>query len=266
MKQKLERLKQYEEKWVSDSGFCFPGVKAFFRGKDLHRDLKHLTWFELNLFGITGRFFSAEQIRVLNAMWCFTSYPDPRIWNNRISAICGTVKSTNYLAIAAAVAASDAKIFGGTPNIESMKLLLHVSERLKNESLRDIVQDFLLNNIKLYGFGRPILGGDERIQPLKEFVIGQGLHHGAYFNLCFRLEEEIQLNKKNRRMNYAILCAAICADFGFSISEFSNFGLLSFVAGNFPVYLSTLQKPVNSFLPTRPSCIDYRGPALRDWT
>ena len=48
----------------SRMGGCFLGSHAVFRGHDLHRDLKDMDWLELHLFGITGRRFSREQLRV----------------------------------------------------------------------------------------------------------------------------------------------------------------------------------------------------------
>src|SRR5262245_11533061 len=96
-------------------GAAFIGSHAVFRGKDLHADLGDAGWLDLYLFGVTGRRFSTPKLRLLEAMWTHTSYPDARIWNNRVAALAGTTRSTGNLGIAAALAVSEAKIYGQGP-------------------------------------------------------------------------------------------------------------------------------------------------------
>ena len=93
-------------------GGAFPGSRAVFRGHDLHQDptVRNLTWVELCAFGITGRRITRDQARVIETMWVWTSYPDARIWNNRVAALAGTTRSTPNLAISAAQAVSEATI------------------------------------------------------------------------------------------------------------------------------------------------------------
>ena len=82
-------------------GQAFVGQRAVFRGHDLHADLKDMDWVELYVFGLTGRRFEPAQVRMLHALWVHTSYPDPRIWNNRVAALAGSARSTGNLGIAA---------------------------------------------------------------------------------------------------------------------------------------------------------------------
>ena len=44
-----------------------------------------------------------------------SSYPDPRLWNNRVAAFAGTARSTGHLAVAGAMAVTEASIYGGQP-------------------------------------------------------------------------------------------------------------------------------------------------------
>ena len=53
------------------------------------------------------------------AIWTHTSYPDARLWNNRVAALAGTARSTGTLGIAAALAVSEAKIYGGAHNLRA---------------------------------------------------------------------------------------------------------------------------------------------------
>src|SRR5690606_22296867 len=112
MMNRAERLMQHAGHLTTSVGAAFPGSRAVFRGHDLHQELGHLSWFELCTFGITGRRLPAAQLKVLEFIWVNTSYPDARIWNNRVAALAGTTRSTPNLAITAGHALSEAMIYG----------------------------------------------------------------------------------------------------------------------------------------------------------
>src|SRR5882724_1198831 len=117
-------LFDHQDRLATRMGGWFPGQRVVFRGKDLHVDLKDIDWLDLYVYGITGRRFTKEQIRVLHAIWTFTSYPDPRLWNNRVAAAAGSARSTGHLAISGAIAVSEASIYGGKPVIRAIDFLL----------------------------------------------------------------------------------------------------------------------------------------------
>ena len=96
----------------SRMGTFYPGSHVIYRGHDLHKDLKDMDWVELYVFGITGRRFTREQLRLLHSIWTYTSYPDVRLWNNRVAGLAGSSRSTGTLGLAAAVAVSEASIYG----------------------------------------------------------------------------------------------------------------------------------------------------------
>ena len=95
-------LRVYVGVLKSRMGTFVPGSHVIFRGKDLHADLKDMDWMALYVFGITGRRFSPEQLRLMHAIWSYTSYPDVRLWNNRVAALSGSSRSTGTLGVAAA--------------------------------------------------------------------------------------------------------------------------------------------------------------------
>jgi hypothetical protein len=109
--------------WPSRMGKAFVGTRAVFRGHDLHTELKDLDWMALYVLGITGKRFSDAQIKLLHAVWVYTSYPDPRIWNNRVAALAGTTRSTGHLGLSAALAVSEAAIYGGSIYIRAADFL-----------------------------------------------------------------------------------------------------------------------------------------------
>jgi len=118
-----ELLEQHVGRLVTSAGAFFPGERAVFRGYDLHTSLKDMDWLELYLFGITGRRFTPQQVSVVQALWCYTSYPDARLWNNRVAALTGTARSTGTLGIAAALAVSEAQIYGRGVDMRASEFL-----------------------------------------------------------------------------------------------------------------------------------------------
>ena len=137
-------LLRSEDHWPTRMGAWFPGERVVFRGKDLHVDLGNLTWMELYLYSITGRRFKKSELRVLNAIWTYTSFPDPRLWNNRIAALAGTTRSTGALGISAATAVSEASIYGRRPDIRAIDFLLRSRRRLAEGSdLESVVKEEL---------------------------------------------------------------------------------------------------------------------------
>ena len=147
-----------EDHWETNIGKWFPGERTVYRGKDLFHDLQDLNWMQLYLYGITGRLFTERQAKLFDGMWKLsTSYPDPLLWNNRIGSLAGTVRSTDKLALGAALAISEATIYGGRPNIRSINFLIRTKEKVnQGEQLQQIIEDELNKYRVIFGYGRPI--------------------------------------------------------------------------------------------------------------
>src|SRR5450631_935953 len=160
-------LEQHVGRLITSAGAFFPGERAVFRGHDLHASLKDLDWLELYLFGITGRRYTPQQMKVLHALWTYTSYPDARLWNNRVAALAGTARSTGNLGIAAALAVSEAQIYGWGAALRASEFLtrarIHVDA---GEDLKELVRAALESERGIAGYGRPIVSADERIAPM----------------------------------------------------------------------------------------------------
>ena len=163
-------------------GAAFIGSHAVFRGKDLHADLGDAGWIDLYLFGITGRRFSAPQLRMLEAMWTYTSYPDSRIWNNRVAALAGTARSTGNLGVSAALAVTEAKIYGQGPVYRAIEFLVRLRAHLEaGGELGPLVERELSEQGSVGGYGRPVEGGtDERIEPLLKLARSLELADGPH--------------------------------------------------------------------------------------
>jgi len=263
-----EYLLEKEDNWITSIGLVFPGERVVFRGKDLFHDLKNLSWMELYLYGITGRFFSENQIRLFESIWTIsTSYPDPRIWNNRIAALAGTTRSTATLGICAGIAASEATIYGHRPILLSFDFLLRAKNKLdQGIELLDVIKNELKKYRNIYGYGRPVVNKDERIDPLIRLARKLNLGDGAYVKLAFEVEDLLQKQRWRMKMNVAALAAALVADQGFSSREYYHYLVPCFLAGMFPCYIDTANKREGVFLPLRCSRISYEGKPHRRWS
>ncbi|WP_211462096.1 citrate synthase family protein [Collimonas silvisoli] len=261
-------LLDYEGPLRTRMGACFPGERAVFRGHDLHADLKDMDWIALYAFGITGRRFSPQQTALLHALWTYTSYPDPRLWNNRVAALAGSARSTGALGVAAAIAVSEASIYGWQPEFAAADFLVRAHQRmLAGEALQAILEQELQLHKRILGYGRPVatLQVDERIPAILARMEHEHIAQGPYLQLAFEIEKGLARMGRQLPINYGGVVVAIPLDMGFSPRECYLFLLPSFMAGMPPCYLEASQRPEGATFPLRCSQLRYEGPAWRLW-
>jgi len=246
-------------------GVCYPGSHAIFRGHDLHADLRDMDWVELYVFGITGRRFSKPQVRLLHAIWVYTSYPDARLWNNRVAALTTSARSSSNLGMAAAIAVSEATVYGGRAGLQSMQFLMRAKAALDaGAELRTHVQTELQER-RIYGYGRPINSTDERIPWMMALVKELGFDQGPHLKLAFEVEKVLLPLYPKLRMNYAALHAALIADLGLSLREYQLLRVPTFMAGMVPCAVEAAEKPQGAMFPTPCSEVAYEGAGKRAW-
>src|SRR3990172_5912152 len=189
-------LSEYEDRLVTRMGGWVPGKRVVFRGLDLHRDFADADWMDLYVYGFSGRRLTRPQLKMLESLWIYTSYPDPRLWNNRIAALAGTARSTGALGISAALAVSDGTIYGAGPGTRAIDFLFRAKRRMVNgESLLSIVKQELNKQRIIPGYGRPITGVDERIPHLMKRAAQLGFDDGVYVKLAFDIERVLQAGR-----------------------------------------------------------------------
>jgi hypothetical protein len=261
-----QSLEEHVGRLKTRMGAVFPGERAVFCGQDLHASLRDMDWLELYTFGITGRRYTPQQLKVLHALWTYTSYPDARIWNNRVAALAGTARSTGSLGIAAALAVSEAQIYGRGVDKRAIEFLARAKIRIDlGEDLSELVRIELKQQRGIAGYGRPIASGDERIAPMMALVCEQGLDGGAHLKLAFEVEKILLAGRWRLHMNYAALAAAMAADLGLSPHEYYFFGIPAFLAGMPPCYQDAAEKPEGQLFPLPCYMISYEGVKRRHW-
>lgn len=246
-------------------GACFPGSHTLFRGFDLHADLREMDWLELYLFGITGRRFSPRQIELFHAIWVYTSYPDARLWNNRVAALAGSARSSGNLGITAAMAVSEATTYGGQAGLRAIAFLKRAQQGVM--AGMDL-EAFVLNEMRerrIYGYGRPINSIDERIPWMMELARRLGFDQGEHVKLAFAIESILVPRYPKLKMNYAALHAALVADMGLSEREYQLLRIPTFLAGMPPCYMEAAEKAEGIVFPIPCDAVIYEGVEKREW-
>jgi hypothetical protein len=250
----------------SRMGTFYPGSHVIFRGHDLHKDLKDMDWVELYVFGITGRRFSREQLRLLHSIWTYTSYPDVRLWNNRVAGLAGSSRSSGTLGLAAALAISEASIFGQGSCMRAIDFLIHTRRQLdEGGELEECIRQELELHRSVSGYGRPLVNADERIEPLLTLAKSLGLDQGPYLRLALDVEEILLAGRWRMKMNYAGVVAPLVADLGFKPREFYLFLFPSFLGGMSPCFIEASGRPEGTLYPLACADILYDGQSQRTW-
>ena len=250
-----------ERCWETELGAWIPGERVVFRGKDLFEDLQHLGWTGLLLFGVTGRLFDSNQISFLEGLTTLcASFPDPRIWNNRVAALAGTAGSTAALGVAAATAVSEAEVYGGRVTIWAADFLALLDAELeRGVKLEQVIENELERRGGIPGFGRPVVRKDERIDPVMALAERHGLARGKHVNRVFEIEQVLTKKQTLLAMNVGALWAAFTADLGLSPEESHRMATQVFLPGLLPCYVHASSKPEGAFFPLRCEGIRYEG-------
>lgn len=263
-----EILRENVGKVRSRVGACFLSSHVIFRGKDLHRELGEASWLDVYVFGITGRRFSPAALRLMEALWSYTSYPDARIWNNRIAALAGSARSTGNLAVSAALAVSESSIFGRGIDLRASEFLARTRAELESGGeLGVLVRRELAERRSLAGYGRPVSNRrDERLEPILSLARSLGLADGPHVKLAHDVERFLLDSRLRMAMNYGAIAAALTADLGLSPREHYMFSFAAFLGGMPPCYIDAAERPAGTFLPLPCDGVAYQGAAKRPWS
>ena len=261
------KLEKFEDNWHPSVGCWVPNEKVILRGKDVFTELNDKPWMEYLLYAATGK-ESPKIARLIEAMWVIcTSFPDPRIWNNRISALAGTARSTGVLAAAGSLAVTEATVYGLKPIKGASDFLNRADQQLTDgKSLEMIVKTELKQFRSVYGYGRPIADADERVKPMMEFAHSIGCGNGKFIKLAFEVDEYLSNTRLKYKINIAAVCAALLADECIDPVELYNLATLSFTAGAMPCFIDAINQQEGGFFPFRISRLKYTGvERVRHW-
>lgn len=256
---------KHEDVIITRMGKGFLGERVVYRGKDLHHQLKDYQWLELFSFGITGREFTKNELKLLNFIWVSTSYPDKAIWPNHITALAASSRSTASLALSIGMTVFEASIYGGKPMKVGIDFFIRaVKENKKGVKIETIIESEIDKNKVIFGYGRPLASIDERVPHVINFARQLGLGDGEHLNMALDIAQYMK-NSKGLRINGAAITCALGADLGFSAEEFHLFTTPLVIAGMPPCYIEAKENPEGSFLPVRCDRVSYTGVDKRAW-
>ncbi|MGS2724552.1 hypothetical protein ACVBEJ_12485 [Porticoccus sp. GXU_MW_L64] len=263
----VDRLKRFEDYWETTMGACFPGERVVLRGKDLFDEAYESGWLSLLLYGITGKEFNETDLEMMEAMIALCgSYPDPRIWNNRVSALTGTSRSTASLGFAAAAAVTEAQIYGHGAVLKATEFLEEGVKRVEDDNkIAEFSLSWMKKERRIPGFGRPITDIDERIEPLLRIAKRLGVDKKPHVVFALKVESYLKNSRYKQGMNAAGLVCALAADMGVTMRDFYMISWLSFLGGFFPCYIDAVNKPEGAFFPLSCKRINYVGKGRRTW-
>jgi citrate synthase len=246
------------------AGVARPGTDAFMRAKDIHKQMTDWRWMKTWLYAITGREFTDAQVQLMEAVWVYTSYPDARLWNNRVVAQAASARTTPSLAMAAGISSSEAYVFGRQVDKQVHEFLQRVVRTgAQGEDLEHLLDEEQKTHGRVAGYGRPLNSVDERMGPLKAMARSLGIPEGPHERAVDVVGVALQQRKKRMAPNYAALAAAVAADLGLSSDEYVLFLTIAFVAGMAPCRVEWVGKPDNAFMPVRVDDLRYTGRAPR---
>ncbi|QGZ37918.1 hypothetical protein IP92_03118 [Pseudoduganella flava] len=260
-----ELLQRHAGKLTTRVGACWPGSHAIFRGRDLHRELSDADWVDLYVLGIVGRRLDPAEVRLLHAIWVNTSYPDGRLWNNRVAALAGSTRSSANLGIVAGLALSEAQVYGGGAGIRAFAFLQQAAAAME---AGDDLEALVLAEARarrIYGYGRPINSTDERIPVVRAIAGRLGLDQGPHLRAAYAIERILLPHWPQLRMNYAALHAALIADMGLTVRDYQLLRVPTFLAGMAPCQAEAAARPAGTTFPTPCSGVAYHGVAERTW-
>jgi len=267
--EKYNLLKEREDNWVTDLGAWFMGERVVFHGKDLFTDLFEEHWISIWYQSVTGTRFEQRQLDLWSRLWALcVSYPEPRIWNNRVAALAGTAKSTGFLAIAAGTALSDSRFFGGHAQYAATEFIIRAKKHVVDEG--ENLENFIANEIRELrgippGFGRPVVNSDERIPPAKKVAEELGFMDGPHVQLALKIDALLLKNRYRVQMNIGGFTAALAADQGMTPRDFYLKSTVIYSAGLIACYQDAMNKPAGTFFPLQCNRIAYAGNSPRKW-
>lgn len=271
----------WEENWVTSLGAWIPGERVVMHGQNILSTMQGKSWMEMFLLSITGHTPEQKNAQFLDAMLALTGcYPDPRLWNNRVSALAANCRSTPGLAIGASITVSDAVIYGTQPACAAFAMLYRFREGIRNgEKLEILIKKERKKTqghgrpakgknrfvARFPGYGRPTSKPDERIAPLMETAKGYNFDKGEAVALSFDVEKALQAAGYPLKMNIAALTAAFCLDQNFTQRHFHHYAINCFNIGFAACHIDAAHQTEGSFFPMRCEQISYNGSNTRQW-
>lgn len=236
-------------------------------GFDMMEDLVGThSYMQVVVLNATGKMPERRLADWIEANHICLSWPDPRIWCNRIGAIAGSVRTGSVAATTLGTLAADAKSYGIKPLIQGAELIQRALSYIESgKSATDFV-DLELKKFKgkphIMGYARPIAKGDERIPAMEKVTKNLKFKLGPHLKLAYQIEQ-VLLDRFGESMNINGYMSAFLSDQNYSPYEIYQIYSVLVFSGVTACFVDSLEKPKGSFSPEFVSDINYTGKPKR---
>ena len=238
------------------------GVES--HGYDLINDLiGHYSYMQVVVLNATGRMPDKALADWFEAVHICLSWPDPRIWCNRIGALGGSAGASVVAATSAGIMATDSRAYGIRPIVEGIEFIQRARREVGTSAAS--VAEFVAREVEkhngkpyLMGYARPVAKGDERIAAL-ERVAGQ--HHfatGPHLQLAYEIEA-ILSEQFDESMNVNGYVSAFLSDRDFTAQEVYRIFSAVVFSGITACYVDTADRSPGHFAPLQAQDVIYNG-------
>jgi citrate synthase len=255
---------KYHGRIVSNRGGWKIGSGVQNCGYDMMNDLVGTaSYMQVVVLNATGRLPSKALADWIEAVHICLSWPDPRIWCNRIGALAGSSRTSGVAASCLGVLAAESTSYGIKPLINGVEFIEHAYTQ------GTPVDDFITAETKkhggkpnLMGYARPIAKGDERIPAMEKVTKKLGFSVGEHLSLAYKIERILH-DRYDESMNINGYVSAFLADQNFSAIEVYRIFSAVVLSGVTACYADTADRLEGSFAPLKTSDVIYKGASLR---
>ena len=222
--------------------------------------------FQVMILNVTGRLPERRLADLVEGVFICSSWPDPRIWCNKLGAFSAMTRTSATAAIAAGGLAGDSKLYGAGTGVSIDAFITEADQRINNEgwSLPSFMEAVAYKNGKLQapGYARPLAKGDERVVAMRRYASELGFQPGHFESLANRIEDYL-FERDGEGLNSSGYFVVFMKDQGYTIDEIMGIAAWAIATGVYASYFEYVDQPPGIFLPLRISDIVYSGPAKR---
>ncbi len=185
------------------------------RGKYLFADLAgKRTFFQAAVYAITGREIDSEQAAMLEEFGITNLLVDRRAWPMAVTRRVGARGRDYTSSVIAGAAMMGSPVLAGAAAADCARFLQRArAAELAGRPVAELVQDLLARHQRIMGFGRPVVGPDERVPVTEALLARYGRNDLPYVNLLRATDDAIFAHKR-LRSTAAAWAAAILLDLG----------------------------------------------------
>ncbi len=258
---------KYHNKIVSSKGGWKIGEGVFNSGYDMMNDLVgHYSYMQVIVLNATGKMVSREFADWIEAVHMCLSWPDPRIWCNRLGALSASAGTSSIAATCFGILSSDSRAFGVKPVLEGTEFIQFAHQSVKNGlSVSEFVQQELKKRggkPTFMGYARPIAKGDERIPALERVAKDRGFKPGPHLRLAYEIEQHLH-EQYDETMNINGYACAFLSDEGMTPLDVYRIFTIAVNSGVTACYVDAADRIPGSFSPLKCEDVNYTGAAIR---